>query len=129
LVVVLTAGSKGKQSAPPVAANQNQAAVVAQAEVPAGPLPPQLSADAMQKVKKATAYLRVTLPGGGVAEGTGFFAGEPGLVFTHAHVLGMLNAKSPPPAKVEVVAHSGQPGQASFTGTILGVDRATDLAV
>ncbi len=102
----------------------------ARVDPPAGePVPAQIAVDAVRKVKKATAYLRVNLPGGGVAEGTGFFGAEPGIVFTNAHVLGMLQADSIPPVKVEVVLNSGEPDEARRAGNVLGVDRASDLAV
>ena len=89
----------------------------------------QLSAEVLAKVKRATVYIRVTMPNGGVAQGSGFFGVEPGLVLTNAHVLGMLKAESPAPKKVEVVYKNGEPDSRSFTGKILGVDRSSDLAV
>src|SRR5207253_851751 len=51
------------------------------APVPAG----QLQADVLAKVKRATVYIRVTLPDGNVAQGSGFFGVEHGLVLTNAH--------------------------------------------
>jgi S1-C subfamily serine protease len=89
----------------------------------------QLSRQVLDKVKKATVYLRVTLPDGTTSQGSGFFGIEPGLVLTNAHVLGMLNADSAPPRKVEIVYQSGEPDSRKFTGKILGVDRTSDLAL
>jgi hypothetical protein len=83
----------------------------------------------VQQVKQSTAYLRVNLPGRGVAQGSGFFALERGIVITNAHVLGMLRADSLPPSNVEVVVNSGEAGEAKMAGTVLGVDRDNDLAV
>jgi S1-C subfamily serine protease len=98
-------------------------------EVPTGPLPDRLEADNLRRVKQATVYLRVDLPNGGIAEGTGFFAVEPGIIMTNAHVLGMLRADSLPPRKVSVVVHSGEPEEFKLDGSVLGVDRSNDLAV
>jgi S1-C subfamily serine protease len=99
------------------------------AEVPAGPAPPQIEPATVAKVKDATAYLRVQLPNGGVAEGSGFFCLEPGVVMTNAHVLGMLRPDATPPSQVDVVVHSGETNENKMTGTVLGVDRTNDLAV
>ena len=96
---------------------------------PPGPAPADIAADTIRHVKKATAYLRVTLPGGHTGEGSGFFAAEPGLVFTNAHVLGMLGAASPPPSKVDIVVNSGEPDELQLSGQLLGVDRGSDLAI
>jgi S1-C subfamily serine protease len=103
---------------------------VAQAPAPGpGPAPADITPDVVRRVKGATAYLRVKLPGGGVSQGSGFFALERGIVITNAHVLGMLRADSLSPKSVEVVIDSGEPGEAKRTGTVLGVDRTNDLAV
>ena len=96
------------------------------------PNPPaggQIDAATRDKVKQATVYLHVTMPNGDQASGSGFFAIEPGIVITNAHVLGMLQAQSRPPNNVDVVLNSGQPGEMTLRGTVLGVDRDTDLAV
>jgi S1-C subfamily serine protease len=99
----------------------------AEPAVPAGPVPAEMTADTVKKVKQSTAYLRVRQAGGDVAEGSGFFGLEPGLVITNAHVVGMLRAG--PPRGVDVVVNSGEPGEAKMAGTVVGVDRANDLAV
>lgn len=93
------------------------------------PLPNELSKELIAKTKQATVYLRVTMPSGQVAEGSGFFALEPGIVITNAHVLGMLGAKSRPPKTVQVVLHSGEANERQLIGNVLGVDRDCDLAV
>src|SRR5262249_53430203 len=100
----------------------------AKVEIPAGPLPPQIEPETTRKVKKATAFLRVT-SGRDTFEGSGFFALEPGLVFTNAHVLDMLHATNEAPSKVEVVVYSGEPEEFRLTAQVLGVDRSNDLAV
>jgi hypothetical protein len=86
-----------------------------------------ISPAAKEAVKRATVYVRVP----GLGSGTGFFGAQdaPNLVLTNAHVVGMLSPDSPRPAKVEVVINSGERGEKTFEAKILGVDRATDLAV
>jgi S1-C subfamily serine protease len=96
--------------------------------VPAGPVPADMAADVVQKVKQSTAYLRVRMATGEVAQGSGFFALERGIVITNAHVVGMVKGGSPPRG-VDVVMHSGEAGEARLAGTVIGVDRDNDLAV
>ena len=96
---------------------------------PGQPLPDAINPNQVPRVKQSTVYLRVTMPSGQVAEGSGFFAVEPRIVVTNAHVLGMLQASSKPPRQVEVTLHSGEPNQLKLTGEVLGVDRASDLAI
>jgi hypothetical protein len=79
--------------------------------------------------KQATVMLKVTSEGGRTAEGSGFFAVEPGLVVTNAHVLGMLQSSSKPPTKVEVIVSSGSANELKLSGKVLGVDRGSDVAV
>lgn len=88
----------------------------------------QLDPAVLHKVKKATVYLKVALPNGDQATGTGFFGVESGLVLTNAHVVGMLDSEQKP-RKIDVVYKSGEKDERTFTGQILGFDRATDLAV
>ena len=117
---------------PPPAVVQERAVAPAESqrvEVPAGPVPAEIDLATVAKVKEATVYLRVQLPNGGVAEGSGFLCLEPGIVMTNAHVLGMLWAEAAPPAKVEVVVHSGEANQTTLAGSVLGVDRSNDLAI
>jgi len=100
-----------------------------------GPPPPpangdgSLARDVIDRVKRATVYLRVTIEAGNVAQGSGFFAVEPGVVLTNAHVLGMLVGKTRKPQRVEVVLNSGQGDERTLQAQILEVDRASDLAV
>jgi S1-C subfamily serine protease len=94
-----------------------------------GDVPKEIAKTMVDQVKKSTAYLRVNLPNGGVAQGSGFFALEHGLVITNAHVLGMLRADSLRPRNVDVVVYSGEANETKMTGTVLGIDRDNDLAV
>ncbi|MFO0864898.1 MAG: trypsin-like peptidase domain-containing protein [Gemmataceae bacterium] len=96
---------------------------------PDTPLPAQIDGAKVAAVKKATVYIRVQMPRGGIGEGTGFLAGADGLVVTNAHVVGMLSARSTRPAKIEIVLNSGEPDELQTTGQVLDVDRATDLAL
>ena len=104
--------------------------VVKQVEAPTGPAPAAIDPQVTGKVKKATAYLRVRFGNGLQATGSGFFAAEKGLVFTNAHVLGMLNPASSLPTNVEVIVNSGIASKEyALKGIVLGVDRENDLGV
>src|SRR5262245_46497263 len=92
-------------------------------------LPAQIGADAVRKVKNATVYLKVTTDRGETAEGSGFLAVESGVVITNAHVIGMLSPSSKSPSKIMVTLHSGETSEMTVAGKVIGVDRASDLAV
>jgi S1-C subfamily serine protease len=91
----------------------------------------KISPEDREKVKQATLYLRVTMPDGGKASGSGFFgcAEEPNLILTNAHVVGMLSPDSTLPQRIEVFINSGQPEEDEGQAIVLGVDRSSDLAV
>jgi predicted Zn finger-like uncharacterized protein len=91
----------------------------------------ELSREARDKVKRATVYIRVTMPDGSKASGTGFFGASDArnVVLTNAHVIGMLAPDSQQPRAVEVVIHSGEANERRAAARVLGVDRASDLAV
>ncbi len=84
-----------------------------------------------QRVTLATVYIEVMLADGTQASGSGFFGvtGAPNLVLTNAHVVGMLAPDSKPPKTVEVYLNSGEPDERKLTAQVVGVDRASDLAV
>jgi S1-C subfamily serine protease len=88
-----------------------------------------LPAATLKAVKSATVLLNVTQPDSETVQGSGFFAVEPNLVLTNAHVLGMLRPEGRPPQRIDVVVRSGQPDEKTLPGQVLGVDRSTDLAV
>jgi predicted Zn finger-like uncharacterized protein len=91
----------------------------------------EISPEAVEKVKRATVYIKVTMPDGNVASGTGFF-GVPearNIVLTNAHVVGMKSSDSARPQRIEVYINSGQPDEKRCPARVLGVDRASDLAV
>jgi Trypsin-like peptidase domain len=100
----------------------------ARAQKPADP-PAAIAPNAVRATKQATVMLKVSTANGRVSEGSGFFALEPGIVVTNAHVLGMLRADSKVPTKVEVIVGSGTANELKLTGTVLGVDRVSDLAL
>jgi S1-C subfamily serine protease len=99
-----------------------------EAAIPPGPVPAEMAADVIKKVKHSTVYLRISLPNGEIAQGSGFFALERGIVITNAHVVGMKRSDNPP-RSVEVIVHSGETDEAKLAGTPLGLDRDNDLAV
>ena len=84
------------------------------------------------RVKASTVYIEVDNGRGGGGTGTGWFAFEPGLIVTNAHVVGMKHPGSKPPAKVSVFLNSGTEKQQLYEGPsikILGVDHENDLAI
>jgi S1-C subfamily serine protease len=105
---------------------------------PVGPPPrvgPQKDAPdeaTLNRVKASTVYLEVDNGRGGGGTGTGFFAFEPGLIVTNAHVISMKHVGSKLPAKVSVFLNSGTEKQQLYEGPsikILGVDHENDLAI
>ncbi len=89
----------------------------------------QLNEQILKKAKHATVQLRVKLSNDGIAEGSGWFAFEPGLVITNAHVVGMVDADSRRPQAIEVVIDSGESNSRKVAAKLLGIDRTCDLAV
>jgi predicted Zn finger-like uncharacterized protein len=114
---------------PPPVTRENDPPVQPAIEVPPGPAPAVIDKDTARKVKQATAYLQVRLANGNTVEGSGFFAVQPGLVLTNAHVLGMLSPGSPMPTEVRVMVHSGEPEEFTVPAGVRGVDRENDLGV
>jgi predicted Zn finger-like uncharacterized protein len=91
----------------------------------------RLSGEGRDRVKRATVYLRVTMPDGSKASGTGFFGSKEArnIILTNAHVVGMLSPESSRPQAIEVFVNSGQDDEWKTTARVLGVDRSSDLAV
>lgn len=90
---------------------------------------PQLNEQLLKKAKHATVQLRVKLSDDQVVEGSGWFAFEPGLVITNAHVLGMIDPDSRRPQLIEVVIDSAESNSRTVKAKFLGMDRTCDLAV
>ncbi len=89
----------------------------------------QLARDVLDRVKRATVYIRVTSTDGkGLSSGSGFFGGSKDLVLTNAHVVGMMQSEAAP-SQIDVVLHSGETNETTFVGEVLTVDRGSDLAV
>jgi S1-C subfamily serine protease len=119
---------------PPANADPTNPLGVRVVEPPAGDDPQpavgsDLAPDVLRRVKRNTLYLRVTLPNGQIAQGSGFFAGFPGVIMTNAHVVGMLLPGSAKPKKIEVTQNGGRADENKFQAVVLGIDRASDLAV
>ncbi len=93
----------------------------------------RITDEALAKLKRSTVYIEVDDGMGGGGTGSGWFGGEPGMIVTNAHVLGMLYVGAKEPAKITVFLDSGVKGQQKqFEGPkvkVLAVDRETDLAV
>jgi S1-C subfamily serine protease len=88
----------------------------------------QLTPEVLRKIKKSTVYIR-TRTEEGESEGSGFFGGEPGVVVTNAHVVGMLVPGSPEPKSLRVVRNKGEKDEASFPAKVVAVDHDADLAL
>jgi S1-C subfamily serine protease len=96
---------------------------------PHEPVNPELPPDLVQKVKRATVYLRVILADGKISQGTGFFGVLPNLILTNAHVIGMQGADFRRPQQIEVVLSSGAGDERKLTAQVVGADASADLAV
>ncbi|MCS7046608.1 MAG: serine protease, partial [Gemmataceae bacterium] len=90
---------------------------------PLEPLPAEIDAAAADKAKRASVAVNVVRADGSAAAGSGFFALEPGLVFTTARLLG-LKEKAPPPRSVQAVLPSGQ----KLVGSVVAFDLGRDVA-
>ena len=90
--------------------------------------PDEITSDMVRKLKKATVYIKVTNAAGQTGSGTGFFALQPGLIITNAHVLNMRTSRTPPKS-VMIHTDSGEASEASSPAAILSVDRENDLAI
>ncbi len=99
------------------------------AESPRPAVAGQIPAEILRRVKRATVHMKVGLPNGQKAEGSGFFGVEPGIVLTNAHVLGMFKSDSRRPVSIMVVLNSGTRDERTVPAEVLGVDTNSDLAV
>jgi S1-C subfamily serine protease len=94
----------------------------------------QLTPDVLQRIRDSTVFLRVKMPHIGEerlmgGEGSGFFAGDPGVIVTNAHVLHMKGPSAVEPASIEVVLNKGESNESSAPAKILAVDPDADLAL
>jgi S1-C subfamily serine protease len=91
--------------------------------------PTRMAPETLQKVKRSTVYIRVVDGNGEGGTGSGFFAYETGIVLTNAHVVGMMEADSKPPRRIDVILNSGEKDERNLTGEVVAVDSQTDVAV
>jgi hypothetical protein len=90
----------------------------------------ELPRDVVDRVNRATVFLRVTMADGTRGSGSGFFgAPTASQVLTNAHVVGMLSKHSRPPQEILVILNSGEKNEQTLRGRVLGVDRDSDLAL
>ena len=94
------------------------------------PLAKDLDAETVERVKRATVYIRVHQADDRDASGTGFFEATSGLVMTNAHVIDMLH-DGEPPKRIEVILHSGEGNKKELVlvADVVAVDRESDVAV
>jgi predicted Zn finger-like uncharacterized protein len=88
-----------------------------------------LTQEVRDRVKRSTVFIHVTSNDGSQASGSGFFGIEKELVLTNAHVVDMLSPESRPPKKIEVTVFKATPEEFKLDGSVIGVDRNSDLAV
>jgi S1-C subfamily serine protease len=89
----------------------------------------KITTETLDRVKRSTVYIRVVDGRGEGGTGSGFFAYEPGIVLTNAHVVGMMEADSPPPRRIDIILNSGLKDERNLTGDVVAVDSQTDVAV
>ncbi|MER3416273.1 MAG: hypothetical protein C4297_08705 [Gemmataceae bacterium] len=89
----------------------------------------RLSREVLEKAKAATVLIEVATSGNRQGQGSGFFAVEPGLVVTNAHVVGMLKPGAASPQSITVAVHSGEQNEKKYPGKLVKVAPADDLAV
>jgi hypothetical protein len=94
-----------------------------------GPAPADIAANVRRQAIRATVRLRVTRTLGLVQQGSGFFAAEPGLVITNAHVVGMGASGCHAPENIEVTVNAGEPEEHTLNGQVVAADWNVDLAV
>lgn len=127
----LARAARVSPAAEPPAAERSGTTPSSSRVVSAGGLTPEV----LERLKRATVMLQVTVADGKSGSGSGFFAQDPSgpglahVIFTNAHVLGMKGGEAARPQRVEVVLHSGRPDEQTLPGTILAVDGDADLAV
>jgi predicted Zn finger-like uncharacterized protein len=101
----------------------------AAATAPKAPANVELDLEVLEKVKRSTVHLRVTMGDGQMGQGSGFFGIEPNIILTNAHVVGMLHPDAARPKSIEVEQNGGTREEKRYAAELLGVDRQVDLAV
>ncbi len=95
------------------------------------PRPADIRPDTVERIKKAAAWITVTMQDGG-AWGSGWIAerhGNEAYVITNSHVVGMKEVAAPPPEKIVITLDAGLPTQREYDAKLLALDREEDLAV
>lgn len=84
----------------------------------------------VERVKKATVYVRVLFENGKGGTGSGFVEKNSQLVVTNAHVVGALRDEEGGPRAIELIFNSGEgENEYHYGGELLAVDREHDLAL
>jgi len=92
--------------------------------------PDHPSKEVVDRVKKASVYVRVAYKKGKGATGSGFVEKNSRLVVTNAHVVGMLDEKDGGPKAIELVFNSGEgDNEYHYGGEMVAYDREHDLAL
>lgn len=95
--------------------------------------PGRLPDDAVERVKRATVYIRVTSAGPrGVvmSSGSGFLIATDGHIITNSHVISApTEIRGLRVQKIEVVFHSGQPDSFTANASVVRSDPGPDLAL
>lgn len=121
-----------KQAIPAGLGQLPKAGGTAAAGSPPPPTKTEPDSTTLKRCKEAAVFFRVESKNGGGGEGSGWFALEPNLIVTNAHVLGMETPNSLPPKKVTVFINPGTPQEKEIPHEkleILAVDRDADLAL
>jgi putative serine protease PepD len=130
--IMIALGGKSKPTEPkdkPVAATTLRSA---KATTPAPPVDPDKPSPAVvERVKKATVYIRCAFKNGEGGTGSGFVVKDSGLVVTNAHVIGLKEEKFKGPRAIELVFNSGEgpDKEYHYGGELVAFDREQDLAI
>jgi S1-C subfamily serine protease len=88
------------------------------------------SADVVERVKKASVYIRCAFKNGEGGTGSGFVEKDSRLVVTNAHVVGLKEDKYKGPRVIELVFNSGEgDNEYHYGGELVAYDREHDLAI
>jgi len=93
--------------------------------------PNRPSAEMVERVKRATVYIRCRFKNGEGGTGSGFVEKDSRLVVTNAHVIGLKEDKYKGPRAIELVFNSGegQDKEYHYGGELVAYDREHDLAI
>jgi S1-C subfamily serine protease len=89
------------------------------------PSTPEIATAVAKRVKAATVFLKVTLPKNQVVTGSGFFMMGSGVIVTNAHLMGMQDAASAPPLRIDVIMND----KSKATAQVRNIDGDNNLAL